>query len=261
MLIPGPSNRRVRAALALIGILLLASTAKAGETVRAAAAPDGQTLTLEDGRTLRLAGIEAALPPAGSPPERTWPLAQSAAKRLSDLAMGRALILSDTGTDRYGRILAHAFADGGVWLQAALLTDGLARVRTTPDDRARAAVMLLIEAEARAARRGIWATRPYAVRDAADTATLSRDSSSFQIVTGRVRRAEKHAEAVYIDFDEDWRTDTTARLDREAQRRFAAAGVDPLRLSGTVVRLRGWVESYNGPLIRITHPEQIERDP
>lgn len=250
-----------RTVLALIGWLALLPTAQAGEVVRATAAPDGQTLTLDDGRTLRLAGIEAALPPADSPPERAWPLAQAATARLRALAAGRSLVLADTANDRYGRIVGHAFAEGGVWLQGALLADGLARVRTTPDDRARAAAMLLIEQDARAARRGIWATRTYTVRDAADTATLGRDSGSFQIVTGRVSRAEKRSEAVYIDFGEDWRTDTTARLDRDAQRRFAAAGANPLPPAGTVVRLRGWVESYSGPLIRITHPEQIERDP
>jgi micrococcal nuclease len=29
-------------------------------------------------------------------------------------------------------------------------------------------------------------------------------------------------------------------------------------LNGKTIRVRGWVRNYNGPLIEITHPQQIE---
>ena len=37
-----------------------------------------------------------------------------------------------------------------------------------------------------------------------------------------------------------------------------AAGIDPEEYEGRTVRTRGWVKSYNGPMIEATHPEQIE---
>jgi hypothetical protein len=35
--------------------------------------------------------------------------------------------------------------------------------------------------------------------------------------------------------------------------------MDLASLEGQRVRVRGWVESWNGPAIEATHPEQIER--
>jgi micrococcal nuclease len=37
-----------------------------------------------------------------------------------------------------------------------------------------------------------------------------------------------------------------------------AAGLDPHSLAGKQVRVRGWVEWRNGPMIRADHREQIE---
>jgi hypothetical protein len=34
--------------------------------------------------------------------------------------------------------------------------------------------------------------------------------------------------------------------------------LDPLRLADALVRVRGWVDSHDGPRIEVTHPEQIE---
>ena len=41
-------------------------------------------------------------------------------------------------------------------------------------------------------------------------------------------------------------------------RAFEAAGIDTLAYRGRRVRVRGWLESYNGPMIEATHPAQIE---
>ena len=39
---------------------------------------------------------------------------------------------------------------------------------------------------------------------------------------------------------------------------FLAAGLDPVALESYRIRVRGWVEDENGPMIRIDHPERIE---
>src|SRR5665213_2789457 len=66
-------------------------------TVQVAAVRDGRTLALRDGRELRLAAIET---PA------------SAQSPLAALATGKTLTLKKLGpdTDRYGRVVAFAFA-------------------------------------------------------------------------------------------------------------------------------------------------------
>ena len=242
----------------LFALLLMANTAGPPE-LRATAVTDGATLLLEDGRSLRLAGIEPAAPPMGAEAEGSWPLAEAADKALAELALGQRLILrGEVKTDRHGRLMAQVVRGDGLWLQGELLSRGLARVHTRPDARSLAREMLAAEAGARAAERGIWRTRAYAVRSA-EPGALRRDRDSFQIVEGRVLRVTKAGGDAYLDFGEDWRTDVTVHIGRAALREFVAAGIDPLSYEGRVVRVRGWVGLRAGPLIEATHPEQIER--
>ncbi|KAA0683003.1 thermonuclease family protein [Roseomonas genomospecies 6] len=242
----------------LFALLLTANTAGPPD-LRVSAVTDGATLLLEDGRSLRLAGIEPAAPPMGAEPGQGWPLAEAAAKALADLALGQRLtVRGEARTDRHGRLLAQVVRGDGLWLQGELLARGLARVHTRPDARALAREMLAAEAGARAAERGIWRTRAYAVRPA-DPEALLRDRDSFQIVEGQVLRVTKAGGDAYLDFGEDWRTDVTVHIGRSALREFVAAGIDPLSYEGRTVRVRGWVGLRAGPLIEATHPEQIER--
>jgi hypothetical protein len=41
-------------------------------------------------------------------------------------------------------------------------------------------------------------------------------------------------------------------------RTFRREGIDLLATAGQRVRVRGWIRSYNGPVIDVTHPEQIQ---
>ncbi|WP_451988810.1 thermonuclease family protein [Azospirillum argentinense] len=253
-----PAMPRRILSLTLLALLLMATTAGATE-LRAAAATDGATLLLEDGRSLRLAGIEPAAPPMAAEPGDHWPLAEAARRALAELAVGQSLtVRGEARTDRHGRLLAQLERGDGLWLQGALLARGLARVHTRPDARALAREMLAAEAAARDAGRGVWRTRAYAVRPA-DPDALRRDRDSFQIVEGRVLRVSKAGGDAYLDFGEDWRTDVTVHIGRAALHEFVAAGIDPLSYEGRTVRVRGWVGLRAGPLIEATHPEQIER--
>ncbi|MBY6264760.1 thermonuclease family protein, partial [Azospirillum sp. 412522] len=161
--------------------------------------------------------------------------------------------------DRRGRLLAHLVREDGLWLQSALLVRGLARVHTRPDARAYAAELLAGEEAARNAGRGLWRSRVYAVRDAADPAGLSRDRDSFQLVEGVVLAVSKGGGESYLDFGADWRDDVTIHIGSAAMREVTRAGLDPLSYEGRRVRVRGWITLRNGPMIEITHPEQIER--
>ena len=249
----------------LLGWLLLAGAASA-EPLRVTAVLDGDTLELEDGRQVRLAGIEAAKPPrsagSGANPAdgRVWPLAEAATRTLSDLALGRRVLLHGSApVDRHGRLLAHLVREDGLWLQSALLVRGMARVHTRPDARAYAAEMLAGEDTARTAGRGLWRSRVYAVRDAADADELARDRDSFQLLEGMVLAVSKGGGETWLDFGADWRSDVTVHIGRAAMREVTRAGIDPLSYEGRRVRVRGWITLRNGPMIEITHPEQIER--
>ncbi|MGF1641247.1 MAG: thermonuclease family protein [Rhodospirillales bacterium] len=237
------------------------ATADPGQAAIVVAVEDGDTLeldrALEGVRRVRLAGVEAPKPPLGWPPVRPWRAAEAARAALEELAVGRTVtaVAAAAPIDRHGRLLAQLHRDDGVWVQGELLRRGMVRVRTGIDTRARAAEMLALEGEARAAGRGLWSDPFYAVRTpvAAHAAI-----GSFQIVEGRVVRATRVRNRVYLNFGPDWRTDFTVAVPTRLLRAFEAAGLRPLALADHTVRVRGWLEAVNGPLIEVTHPEQIE---
>ncbi len=229
--------------------------------VRVVSVLDGDTLAIDPPvrglSRLRLAGIVAVKPPLGRPPDHPWPLAAQAADALATLAQGATIRIEPTpqGSDRYGRLLGQAFLADGRWLQGELLRAGLARVVTTTDSRARAPEMLAIEAVARAAHRGLWSSPVYAIRSPIEVHDQAGD---FAVVEGAVVEARRVKNRIYLNFGADWRTDFTVTIDTANLPLFESVGLDPLALAGQRVRVRGWVERYNGPTIEATHPEQIE---
>jgi micrococcal nuclease len=62
---------------------------------------------------------------------------------------------------------------------------------------------------------------------------------------------------IYLNFADDWRSDFTISIEQDVPA-LAAAGIDLKGLAGKPVRVRGWIEWRNGPMIAATHPEQLE---
>ena len=213
---------------------------------------DAGTVLLNDGETVRLAGIEPPSLPHGDA------ASTDARRALAALVQGRRVGLASggTGRDRYGRLRAHLVRmDDGAWIQGALLARGLARVHSLVDDRAAVAEMLAIERGARSRRLGLWSQPNFRVRAASEAGTRL---GSFQLVEGRVRAAAVVRGRGYLNFGADWREDFTVSIGPRDRRRFEAAGIAVEDYEGRLVRVRGWVESFNGPMIEATHPEQIE---
>ncbi len=234
--------------------LVLAAPAIAGEpafTPGGAAqirdVEDGAALDLADGRILRLVGID--VPARGA-------LARQAKEALEELVSGGGIELRFAGNprDRQGRVLAQVYA-GTIWVQGELIRRGLARVRSSPDNRLGVVEMLALEREARRHRRGLWADPAYAVRDADAAAKFA---GSFQLVDGTVLDAAKTGNGVVLRFGPDLSGALAATIGGSALRLCREAGLDPLALKGKRVRLRGFIDGTKRPLLAITHPEQIE---
>jgi endonuclease YncB( thermonuclease family) len=229
---------------------------------RVAQVIDGDTLVLEPGsagrREVRLVGIQAPKLPLDRPGFEAWPLAEEARQALADLVLGRAVTLDYTGraTDRHRRLLAHVNRDDGLWIQGDMLTRGLARVYTFADNRERAAAMLDLEGQARAARRGLWADPSYGIRQA--DGLRQADIGTFQLVEGQVLKTARVKDRVYLNYGADWRSDFTVSIRARDLDLFDKARLAPLGLKGRTLRVRGWLEERNGPAIEASHPEQIE---
>jgi micrococcal nuclease len=86
-----------------------------------------------------------------------------------------------------------------------------------------------------------------------------RGIGSFGLVEGEVVTAVRRKDTWYLNFGPDWRSDFTAAIPVKRLPAAELAALDPYALQGQRVRVRGWLESYNGPMIELTHLAQLER--
>ena len=229
------------------------------ETVSAATVvgvTDGDTVTIDTGAEVRLTGIQAPKLPLGRPGFRKWPLADEAKAALEEMSAGRRVALAYDGAriDRWGRLLAQLRV-GDVWLQREMLRRGLARVYTFRDNRSHAAALYAAEDEARRAKRGIWALDWYRVLKPGET---GRHVGTFQLVEGTPVAVAVVRGTGYVNFGRDWKTDFTVSISERDMKTFRRDRVDLRAYEGKLIRVRGWLVSRNGPMIAVTHPEQIE---
>lgn len=252
--------------VALVFALFPASDLGAKELIPGGAAVvarvvDGDTVLLDreiaGSREVRLVGLQAPKLPLGRDAFREWPLAKEAKAALERLTLNRTVELGFGGqrSDRYNRLLAHLTRDDGVWIQGAMLDAGMARVYSFADNRARVPDMLTREGAARAARRGIWNHPYYALRTPDGAA---KHINSFELVEGTVIDAAVVSGRAYLNFGANWRTDFTVTLASKVVRQFTQEGFRPESYKGRRVRVRGWLQSRDGPMIEATHPDQIE---
>ena len=223
---------------------------------------DGDTVVLDSGMVVRLIGTQAPKLPLGRDDFAAWPFAEEARAALESLVLGKRVALRHGGerTDRHGRALGHLFIEGEppVWVQQAMVSAGLARVYSFPDNRACLVELMAEETRARAMKLGIWTDPYYTVRRADRPETLAGRAGHYELVEGRVLLADRVGGRVYLNFGRFWKEDFTAVIDAPALRMFGDSGLDPLLLEGALVRVRGWLDNRDGPRVEVTHPEQIE---
>lgn len=224
---------------------------------------DGDTVRLAGGMQVRLVGIQAPKLPLGRPIFEPWPLGDEAKSALSGLLLNQRITLYHGGQtpDRHGRALAHVFLgddDQGLWIQGEMVRFGWARTYSFRDNLACVRELLALEETARQARRGIWSDPFYQIRAAIPPAGLLDLIDTFQLVEGRVISVQAVNRRVYLNFGQFWREDFTGSISASHARSFEESEINLTSLEGKTVRIRGWLEERGGPMITITHPEQIE---
>jgi endonuclease YncB( thermonuclease family) len=224
---------------------------------------DGRNFVLDDGREVRLAAIE--VPPLPLPAESTAPPGGATARDgLAALLAGTEIVLKQAEQptkDRYGRLMAFAAVTrDGVErsVQADLIATGLARVAARVGRPACAAELLRREKAARAAKLGLWANSYYDSLDAENPGDVLAAQGRFALVEGKVVSVRESGATIYVNFGRRWSTDFTVTILKRNERSFTAAGLEPKKLAGRRVRVRGWIEERGGPWIEATRPEQIE---
>jgi endonuclease YncB( thermonuclease family) len=212
---------------------------------RVAAIVDARSVRLDDGREIRLTGIEPAA---------------TTKQALASLLIGRDVTLrsADDTPDRYGRQAALVFiGESDTSVQAALLAQGDALVSAEVTDKDCAAALMASEAEARRQKKGNW-TDPSAIKNAESPDDILAGIGRFMVVEGKVLSVRQAGAMTYLNFGRSWTRGFAVTISRRTVSAFENAGVPLKSLENRRIRVRGWVEGNAGPRIEVRLVGQVE---
>jgi endonuclease YncB( thermonuclease family) len=216
---------------------------------RVAAVIDGRSLRLEDGREIRLTGIE-----------RGGTDRASGRAALAAIAGGRDVTLhgDDDTPDRYGRQGAFVFVAGSEHsVQSELLRRGEALAAVDISEKKCSAALAAAEGAARDAKLGIWAETA-AIKNAESPGDILSAIGHFVVVEGRVLSVRQAGAITYLNFGRNWTRDFAATISRRIIPAFESANLGPKSLENRRIRVRGVVSSRGGPRIELLRVGQIE---
>ena len=218
-------------------------------------------LTLNDGRVLRIAGIDPPRPTPDNPD-----LDQKSRDTLANWLNGRDIGFQPLGTalDRWGRLPCFVFAAASASDQRllsvgeALLDAGLARFKPSTEAKSCRTALLAAEASARAAGLGVWSDPYYMVIKATGRSVFAEKAATSVIVEGQVTNVVAGAARTTLSFGPRRGEDFSVTILQRNIKTFIAAGLNVPGLTGRVLRVRGLLDLRFGPQMEISSPDEIE---
>src|SRR5215831_537401 len=160
--------------------------------------------------------------------------------------------------DRYGRVLAFVrVGDTQQSIQEILIAQGQARVAARIGDKGCADILLRSERVARASRRGLWADPNFAPLRSENLGRIAAARGQFALVEGKVLSVRESGATIYLNFGRRWTHDFTVIILKRHRRAFATAGIDPKRLEGHPIRVRGGANSLTGRPSKLRSPNRL----
>jgi len=146
-------SRRAWLLLAIVFLLAFCGCSAPPDTVRVTRVVDGDTIVVQGNYRVRYIGIDT---PEIRPYLEAGGVEAWQANR--QLVEGKRVRLERdvSETDRYGRLLRYVYVDG-VFVNAELVREGLARAKAYPPDTGYQDYLEEMEQQARLAGRGMWA--------------------------------------------------------------------------------------------------------
>lgn len=204
------------------------------EDVAVSRVHDGDTLTLSDGRKVRLIGVNATEVAKRGGSNQPFALKAKRAVESFIAQSKRVQLLTDTeNKDHYGRWLGHVYNGTGENLEQSLLQQGLAYHVAIPPNLTLAKCLDQAEQQAQDNQLGVWSVQGIP----AVKAKLVKQGG-FQRVQGKVTsvRTAKHW---HLKLDNNF----TVMLYSEHQHRFSKSWFK--QLQGTTIEVQGWVYKTN----------------
>jgi endonuclease YncB( thermonuclease family) len=226
------------------------------ESATVSSVHDGDTIRLEDGRKIRLIGINAPELARGDKPEQAF--AANARNQLKQLIASNdyqvKMVYGKERHDRYKRTLAHLFLPNNQNLQVALLKLGLATANVYPPNTAFSDCYRQVEQLARCQSLGIWSDENYTTKKSTE---LETHTKGFNIISGQVERISESDKGIWLFLDGGIMIGIrTADLPHFDSNKLKS-------LSGQKIVVRGWLHPKNNVkkgvkfYLRLRHPSAI----
>ncbi|SEM78432.1 thermonuclease family protein [Nitrosomonas marina] len=210
---------------------------------------DGDTIILENGKRVRLLGINT--PEIESRYRAGEPGGKMAKVWLQERLQGQKVYLEYDleKQDKYKRLLAHLFMSDGTHINLELIKNGLAFVNIMPPNLRHAAQFERAQYLAEQHNLGIWGMARYRART---LSTIATDNRGWRRYTGVPRAIHQKKKFTYLFFSDEF----SIRIDNNHIDHFH----DLTEYLGETVEIRGWVsrrsEKYS---IQIRHPSALIR--
>ena len=211
---------------------------------------DGDTVELEDGRKIRLLGINTPevqhrdkLADAGGEEARTWLINKLQHRKVR-------LEFDSDKTDKYGRMLAHLFSENKEHINLSLVKEGLATISIYPPNLMYANELLAAEQKAEQDNLGIWQRPEYVAVPV--TSLAKARHPGWMRVTGKVVTIRNTPKSVYLVF--------SSQFEARIERKWLSLFPDVNSYLGKTIELRGWInKSRNHFSLLIRHPSAIKQ--
>lgn len=221
----------------------------AGKAVAVARGAEEGLFQDEDGMSYRLADV--GFPAGTGTPDRTG-------------EEGDSYFAYPAGPqDRWGIVPAWIVSPkqgGSVLLQETLLEQGDAIAVPDLGNLSCALKLKRAEAHARLKERNLW--RAQTIHTSRHPDRLLERIGHYVLVEGRVVSLGKTSRTRYLNFGYRWKRDFTVTIQAADEAGFeellALSGSSLGELDGSTVRVRGYLQAWDGPHIRLEHAGQLD---
>lgn len=208
---------------------------------------DGDTIVLEDGKSVRLLGVNT--PEIESRVRAEEPGGVAAKKWLQAQLQDNKVYLEfdQVKRDKYKRLLAHVFLPDGKHLNLALLENGLAVVSIIPPNGRYTDKLIQAQQHAEKLKLGIWAMPEYQLRSIAQIANHTKGWQRFSGTPVSIKKSRKFTRLLFND-----------KIDVRVANANLNLFPELATYAGKSLEIRGWVarnKDYYTMLIQ--HPSAL----
>ncbi|MDD5578419.1 MAG: thermonuclease family protein [Methylobacter sp.] len=210
---------------------------------------DGDTVVLEDGRKIRLLGINTPevqhrdkMADAGGEEAKHW--------LINKLQNSKVRLVTDAEkTDKYGRTLAHVFTEKKEHINVSLVAAGLAEISIYPPNLFYVDELVKAQNVAEKARLGIWQRPEYAILPVSHL--NGEGHTGWTRMAGKVVGIRNTRKFIYLEF--------SPQFDARIERKWLSLFPDINGYLGKNIEVRGWLNKSRGSFsMLIRHPSAIK---